>query len=79
MRLTTFLLIFMSLQVSAEIIYPLRLDGSRDYTKPAMEVRNGKMYYLRKDGTIDYTKPVRQFESSSKSQSRSSSSLKSLQ
>lgn len=76
MRLIAFLLVFIPSQVSAEIVYQLRPDGSRDYTKQAMEIKNGKIYYLRKDGTIDYTKPIRQIESSSKSHSLPSSTAR---
>ena len=41
------------------ITYPLRNDGTRDYTKPAIATdRDGTSYPLRNDGTRDYTKPA---------------------
>lgn len=75
-KLISLLLIVMSFNVNAEIVYQLRPDGSRDYTKPAMEIKNGEIYYLRKDGTRDYTKPVRRIEPSKTSQSSLPNSIK---
>ena len=43
-------------------IYPLRPDGTRDYTKPSQRIDGDMIYQLRKDGSRDYTKPVLQIQ-----------------
>ena len=43
-------------------IYPLRPDGTRDYTKPSQRIDGDIIYQLRKDGTRDHTQPAKRVE-----------------
>ena len=43
-------------------IYPLRPDGTRDYTKPSQRIDGDMIYQLRKDGSRDYTQPAKRIE-----------------
>lgn len=59
-----FIIALMSVNAFAEetLIYPIRTDGTRDYTKPASRVDGDLIYPIRSDGERDYTKPAQQIK-----------------